>query len=112
MFWEKESDVHSELVSNAMRRDRFIDMKYLHFNDNLQLDDTNKYSKICPLFSHLNKTVLEQFYQMKQKALDADESMVPYYGKHGCKQFMKSKSIKFDFKHTSGLLHFLYPLPR
>ena len=94
MFWEKESDVHNELVLNAMRRDRFIDiMKYLHFNDNFQLHDTDKYSKIHPLFSHLNTTFLEQFDQIKQKALDVDESMVPYYGKHGCKQFMKSKPI-------------------
>ena len=38
---------------------------------------------------------------MKQKALDVDESMVPYYGKHGCKQFMKSKPIKFGFKMWS-----------
>ena len=40
-----------------MRQDHFIDMKYLHFNDNLQLDDTAKYSKIRSLFSHLNNLI-------------------------------------------------------
>lgn len=27
-----------------------------------------------------------------------DESMVPYYGKHGCKQFIRGKSISYGFQ--------------
>ncbi|CAI6371246.1 unnamed protein product [Macrosiphum euphorbiae] len=27
-----------------------------------------------------------------------DESMVPYFGRHGCKQFIRGKPIRFGFK--------------
>lgn len=39
-----------------------------------------------------------------------DESMVPYYGKHGCKQFIRGKPIRFGFKVWVGTLRLGYAL--
>ncbi|KAG5886598.1 hypothetical protein JTB14_001022 [Gonioctena quinquepunctata] len=33
-----------------------------------------------------------------EKHLTYDESMVKYYGKHGCKQFIQGKPIRFGYK--------------
>ena len=30
--------------------------------------------------------------------LSVDESIIPYYGRHGAKQFIKGKPIRFGFK--------------
>ncbi|XP_070174083.1 piggyBac transposable element-derived protein 3-like [Littorina saxatilis] len=45
------------------------------------------------------------FFQMeglnnfvKQHSLSIDESMVPYYGRHGCRQFIRGKPIRFGYK--------------
>ncbi|XP_070203535.1 piggyBac transposable element-derived protein 3-like [Littorina saxatilis] len=35
---------------------------------------------------------------MKQQHLSIDESMIPYYGGHGAKQFIRGKPIRFGYK--------------
>uniref|UniRef100_A0A8C4S861 PiggyBac transposable element-derived protein domain-containing protein n=1 Tax=Erpetoichthys calabaricus TaxID=27687 RepID=A0A8C4S861_ERPCA len=36
------------------------------------------------------------------KEEESDESMVPYFGRHGCKQFIRGKPIRFGFKFLCG----------
>ena len=43
----------------------------------------------------LNERFLQYF--MKEKNLSIDESMIPYYGCHGAKQFISGKPIRFGF---------------
>ena len=38
---------------------------------------------------------------MPEQSVSIDESMVPYFGRHGCKQYMRNKPVKFDY--TFGL---------
>ncbi|XP_060855587.1 piggyBac transposable element-derived protein 2-like [Metopolophium dirhodum] len=74
-------DTNNGLVSNAMRRNRFDDIFHnLHFSNNNNLDNSDKYAKIRPLITMINTRFLmhaphEEFHSI-------DESMVPYYGKH------------------------------
>lgn len=97
LFWDQGGDVHNEVVSGLMSRNRFAEiMRFLHFADNNNLDKADKYAKIRPLFNHLNTEFLETF--RKEEQLSVDESMVPYYGRHGCKQFIRSKPIRFGYK--------------
>ena len=97
MFWEQASDVDNELACSLMSRDRFQEiMKYIHFNDNTQLDPEDKYSKVRPLMDHLNMKFVDTF--CGEEELDVDESMVPCYGRHGCKQFIRNKPIHFGYK--------------
>ncbi|XP_060863589.1 piggyBac transposable element-derived protein 3-like [Metopolophium dirhodum] len=74
MYWEKSPDTHNDLVSGAMRRNRF---------------------------EFLIHTPHQQFHSI-------DESMVPYFGRHGCKQFIRGKPIRFGFKIWVGTLRLGY----
>ena len=101
MLWESAEDTHHELVTNAMRRDRFDAIfSNFHLSDIYNLDKTDKFAKIRPLVKILNTKFLqnspiEEFYSF-------DESMCEYFGRHGCKQFIKGKPIRFGFKIWCG----------
>jgi YD repeat-containing protein len=97
MFWEQSPDVHNEDVTSLMARDRFEEiMRYLHFADNSTLDASDKFAKLRPLFVHMNTAFVAAF--CREQNLSIDESMVPYYGRHGCKQFIRGKPIRFGYK--------------
>ena len=42
------------------------------------------------------KVVWKNF--IPEKNISIDESMVPYYGRHGCKQYIQNKLVKFGYK--------------
>lgn len=99
-YWQSDPDVFNDLISKSMRRDVFENIsKYLHLADNSLLgrsaDKPDPYFKVRPLFDHLNNKfkLLE-----KPKKLSIDESMVPYYGHHPCKQYIRCKPVRFGFK--------------
>ena len=92
LMWENASDTCHELVANAIKRDKFeAILTNFHFANNNCLNDADKFSKVRPLVKHLNKKFLEhapvkEFYSF-------DKSMCEYYGRHGCKQFLRGKPI-------------------
>ncbi len=98
MYSSTDADVHSLLGANAMSRDMFDGtLRYLHFNDNQNLNTYDKLTKIRPLMnSHLNDKCM-QAYPMDQH-LDLDEAMIEYYGRHGCKQCIRNKPVRVGFK--------------
>lgn len=99
LYWSRDSDVHNEAISSAMTRNRFLEiMKYLHVSDNGRLDGSDKMAKVRPLMSMLNERFLHYFEFVKKQDLSIDESMVPYFGRHGCKQFIRGKPIRFGYK--------------
>lgn len=101
MFWEKDKDVHNILVSQALSRDRFdFIMSILHMADNNHLDNSDKFGKVRPLFNALNRNFLK--YAKLEENHSIDEAMVPYFGRHGCKQFIKGKPIRWGYKLWVG----------
>lgn len=97
MFWENSDDVHNPAVSSIMSVNRFEEiLRYLHFADNKNLAAGDKMAKIRPLYCRLNERFL--LFWPPEQDLDVDESMIPYYGKHSAKQFIKGKPIRFGFK--------------
>lgn len=107
MYWEKSPDTHNNLVSDAMRRNRFEQIfSNIHFCNNSKLDEHDKFSKIRPLISMLNSRFL--IHAPHQQFHSIDESMVPYFGRHGCKQFIRGKPIRFGFKIWVGTLRLGY----
>jgi hypothetical protein len=97
MYWELQEDVHNDAVSKAMTRRRFEEiLRYCHIADNDQLLATDKFSKVRPLLSLLNERWL--LFRPPECHLSIDESMIPYYGRHGAKQHMHGKPIRFGFK--------------
>ncbi|KAK9736363.1 Transposase IS4 [Popillia japonica] len=90
MFWEKSADTRNELVANAIPRDRFeFIFSNLHCCDNNDLNINDKFAKV-------------QEYAPFHETHSVDESMIPYFGKHNCKQFIKGKSIRYGCKFWMG----------
>ena len=97
MYWSYDADIHNNAISSGMSRDRFDEIqRYFHLCDNNNLTVEDKFSKVRPLLDLLNKKFLTHF--IKQQNLCVDESMVPYYGRHGAKQFIRGKPIRFGYK--------------
>lgn len=103
MFWENSKDCHNELVSTAMSRDRFeFIMSHLHCCDNYKLSQTDRFAKVRPLFEVMNRKF--QDFCPSRATHSVDEPMVPYFGRHGCKQFIKGKPIRYGFKVWMGAI--------
>lgn len=101
LYWEKDKDVHNQLVSEALSRDRFdYIMRVFHMADNNDLSTNDKFSKIRPLFKLLNENFLK--FAPEKEHHSVDEAMVPYFGRHGCKQFIKGKPIRWGYKLWVG----------
>jgi hypothetical protein len=59
MYWENCSDTNNPLVAEPISRDRFTYiMTHLHCCDNSNLDQTDKFAKVRPLFDLLNQKFL------------------------------------------------------
>ncbi|KAG8240399.1 hypothetical protein J437_LFUL002542 [Ladona fulva] len=96
-YWDTKKDVHNELISGAMRRDRFIQiMKFLHLADNTKLDRSDRFYKVRPMVKIIKQKCLQNF--VPSRFLDYDEAMIKYYGRHSCKQFIRGKPIRFGYK--------------
>ncbi|CAH1955263.1 unnamed protein product [Acanthoscelides obtectus] len=75
-------------------------MQNLHLNDNNNLENTDMFSKLRHLFSTLNEKF--QSFASLEECHSVDESMVPYYGGHGSKQFIRGKPIRWGYKVWVG----------
>lgn len=102
MYWEKSKDTNNQLVCEAISRNRFkYIIQNLHCCDNNNLLNTNdKFAKIRPLIDALNKRFID--FAPFQENHSVDESMVPYFGRHGTKQFIKGKPIRWGYKFWAG----------
>lgn len=101
MYWEQAEDTHNRMASQAISRDKFeFIMSHIHFSDNTNLDRNDKFAKVRPFFNQLNQTFLANSFLEEDHSVD--EAMVPYYGKHGCKQFIHGKPIRYGYKLWVG----------
>lgn len=96
MMWEKQPDCYNELVASSIRRDQMSQMlSCLHFRDNADLDD-DSYFKVRPIFDNLNANSSRWF--AGQQLFSVDETMVPYFGRHSSKQFIRGKPVRYGYK--------------
>ncbi|ENN74507.1 hypothetical protein YQE_08906, partial [Dendroctonus ponderosae] len=98
---ENSPDCQSTIVSKSMSRNRLEHiLSNIHCCDNNNLNKSDKFSNIRPLFDKLNSRFLhiapmEPFHCV-------DEAMVPYFGIHGCKQFIRGKPLRYGYKLWVG----------
>ena len=110
LYWSESPDTQNKLVIDSTRRDTFEQiMRCLHFNDNMAMDG-DRFFKVRPLFEHLNQANKDE----KVEFYSIDEIMVPYYGRHGDKQYIRGKPVRFEFKlwaicTSDGFLHHAEP---
>ena len=80
-----------------MPRNRFEEiLRYLHVSDNENLPENDRFGKVRHFMSMLNEKWLAHFPD--DTDLCVDESMIPYFGKHGAKQHIHGKPIRFGYK--------------
>lgn len=97
IYWSSEDDV-PKIVQDSMRLKRFENiLKHIHFSDNATLVQEDRLYKIRPLIDKLAKNFRQ--HGGLREHLSIDESMVPYYGKHYAKQYIRGKPIRFGFKN-------------
>jgi DNA excision repair protein ERCC-6 len=96
-YWANDPDLNVPIVATAMSRDRYLKIKkYLHVANNQKLEVGNKVAKVSRLYEMLNASLLQ--VGIFHHHLAADESMLPYFGKHSGKMFIRGKPIRFGFK--------------
>ena len=97
MYREMCLDSRNTIVTSLFTRNRFLNvLQYLHLADNNNPNPSDKFSKVNPLLRMMNESCLENF--IPEKNISIDESMVLYYGHHGCKQYFQNKPVKFGYK--------------
>ena len=96
-YWSRQQDLGLAIVSDTMNRNRYYEIKtYLFFDDNQNLTEGDKMSKIVLLYEMLNQDPIQ--FGIFNKLLSVDESMIPYFGRRSAKMFIKGKPICFGFK--------------
>ena len=97
LYWSRDEDVGVPLVADKMARTRFQEIKrFLHLADNMNLQKEDKLAKIQHYLDECKK-LLSQF-GVFAKNISIDEQMVPYFGRHTLKQYIRGKPIKFGMK--------------
>ena len=96
-FWSNQLDLGVTIVSEALSSKRFLQIKSMfHLVHNHTLDGNNdKIAKVALLYDSLNESFVK--YGFFHKYLSVNESMVPYFGHHSCKMFIRSKPIRFGY---------------
>ena len=97
-YWSTQIDLGVPIVSSALSSKKFLEIKRMfHIIDNSTLSEaSSKVAKIEPLYETLNRAFTK--YGVFHRLLSVDESMVPYYGRHSCKMFIRNKPIRFGYK--------------
>lgn len=96
-YWSTKSDMHNTMISSAMSRNRFKQIcRFIHFSKESDCDPHDKMWKLRPLMKRLNQNCLINFHP--EQDLSYDESMIAYFGRHSCKQFIRGKPLRFGYK--------------
>ena len=95
LYWENAPETHNEAVLCAISRNRFRQiLSNLYPADKTQITEDRQY-KVWELTKKLN-------FNFKQYGscgnYSVDERIIPYYGKHVTKQFIRGESIRYGFK--------------
>ncbi|KRY45195.1 PiggyBac transposable element-derived protein 3 [Trichinella britovi] len=95
MFWSTTRDLTVSIASDTMSRNRFF--KYFHVVDNMTFQEGDKLAKISPVYENMGKRLRQ--WGIFNEALSIGECMVPYYGHHSCKMFIKKSPFALASKY-------------
>ncbi|XP_068129533.1 piggyBac transposable element-derived protein 4-like [Hyperolius riggenbachi] len=101
-YWSKDPIHCMPIYSATMPRRRYqMLLSCMHFVNNdeqLPSDDPayDRLFKLRPLVNHFNKTFQETYIPSQQIAID--ESLVPFHGRLGIKQYIPSKRSRYGVK--------------
>jgi len=99
LYWSNAEDCENKLVKGAISRNRFrLVKKSIHFGSkpDKEGETPDKYKKVRMIIKHMQEKFAEKF--IPEQELSHDEAMIKYFGKHGLKQAIRNKPIRFGFK--------------
>ena len=97
LMWSTCDDTRNRMVTEHMRRNRFYDiMWHIHFSIPSEENRSDKYWKLRKMIASL-KTNFGK-HVVPNQDISYDECMIEYFGKHGCKQSIRMKRIRFGYK--------------
>ncbi|XP_068095881.1 piggyBac transposable element-derived protein 4-like [Hyperolius riggenbachi] len=102
MYWSRNALHQSPQYSGKMPMLRYkMLMRFLHFNNNaedLSREDPSRdrLFKLRPLLDHLN-TKFSEIY-VPEREIAVDESLMPYQGRLGIKQYIPTKRARYGVK--------------
>lgn len=99
-YWSNDKSIRNQLIADTMRRDRFDQfVNNCHWVDSSSFQEgtTDSYFKIRPLIEMIQDK-FNHFFFPNSLDLSYDESMIKYFGRHSCKQFIPMKPIRLGFK--------------
>lgn len=113
LYWNTAAEFDTRLIREAMSRDKFrLINKCLHLSNNEHLTPDDRFAKVLPISNILRENFRKHAHI--EQNVSVDEAIIKYFGRHGCKQYIKGKPIRFGFKvwaanNTDGyLLDFEY----
>ena len=113
MLWKRSDNIHKSIVSSLMSKNLSdLIMQNLQLANNGIFDQNDKFAKFRMLIEYLNDYCLTNFFF--EQTISIDESIIPYFGRHGAKQSIHGKPIKFGYKFLSchlPLFYSVYALP-
>jgi len=93
-YWSLKADLMVDIVGRAMPRNDFGEiLRFLHIANSQRLDRNDRMGKLRPMMNHLQDVF--QKAHIPEQHLSFYESMIAYYGRHGCKQFIRGKPTRF-----------------
>ncbi|KAF2896815.1 hypothetical protein ILUMI_09360 [Ignelater luminosus] len=93
-------ETERDMVIEAISRDKFeYILSNFHLADN-NLNQFDKFAKVRPMLGYLNEKFRDK--ALYEKNHSVDETMVPYFGRHGCKQYIHGKAIRYGYKLWMG----------
>lgn len=97
LYWSLDPAFGIPMIRQTMPRNMFTKLKAnFHIANNDNLDISDKFAKVRPLFDMLNKRYIQ--FGVFVEHLSIDETMVPYFGRHSAKMFIRGKPIRFGYK--------------
>lgn len=97
LYWSSKPGMGLPILQKAISRNKFTTIKQnLHLADNTSIDTDDRFAKVRPLITLLN--VKFKQFGIFCTNLSIDEEMVPYFGRHNCKMFIRGKPIRFGFE--------------
>lgn len=100
LYWCQNEDYKYVGLQCYLLQLVLILMKYIHLVDNMRMNAVDKIWKLR-LFMDLQVKFINNYISWEN--MNFNESIIDYYELHGCKQFMRVKFIRYEYKNWSGI---------
>lgn len=115
-YWSNNLVTKNFAIVDAISKNRFDSIfSKLHFQSTKNANDSgDKFWKLRPLLDYFNENFMK--FGLDSSTYSVDEAMIPYFGRHGCKQFIRGKPVRFGFKcwvlaNPGGYVYSVQPYP-